>query len=144
MRSSGWVAPVPSVARTEIVYRPARAGVQGRCHWRQVVSLSSSARTAGCHSPSADPAGSLSVPAAAPASRSGGETRTSTAEMRRSIAQATPAIARRSPTATAAPSWGVSMRDWVLIGARCDHLGTQYVGLVEAGKLDLPAAVADT
>ena len=29
VRSSGWVAPVPSVARTEIVYRPARAGVQG-------------------------------------------------------------------------------------------------------------------
>ena len=49
-RSSGWVAPVPSVALTSRVWRPGVAS-HGQTHWRQVSALCSAASRAGRQGP---------------------------------------------------------------------------------------------
>ena len=94
-RSSGWVAPVPSVALTSRVWRPGVAS-QGQTHWRQVSALCSAASRAGRQGP----------PSA----------RTSTRRIPRCWAHATPATAT-CPAASRASGRGVSILDIVLTGA---------------------------
>src|SRR5215211_5209332 len=72
VRSSVWIAPFASIARTLTVWRPGVA-CHGRLHWRHVLPLTAVARAASVHGPSS--------------------TRTCTAPMPTGWAQATPAIA---------------------------------------------------
>jgi hypothetical protein len=104
-RSSGWVTPAPSVARTASTWSPVSAS-HSCTHCRQVSSPTAVARRAGRHGPSS--------------------ICTSTASTPRPWAQATPATATR-PRRSDAPDRGVSMRDCVLIGASLAHpRRTQY------------------
>ena len=72
---------------------------QSQAHWRQVSIPGTAASRAWCHGPRS--------------------TRTCTASMPLCWAQATPATCRR-PAGTE-PPLGTSIRDSVLIGARCDQ-----------------------
>ena len=89
---SSWTTPFPSVARTRIVWLPGVAS-HGRTHWTQVASEIGYERVASYQVSSMD---------------------TSTLLTPRSGAQAMPAIGTR-PALT--EPRGVSMRDWVRIGA---------------------------
>ena len=101
--SAVWTSPVPSVARTVMRCSPPSAGAsQGSTHWTQVASLSGSEICASCHSP----------PSMA----------TSTRCTPRSGAQATPPMGTVVPPATVALGLGVSMRDWVRMGASLAQL----------------------
>ena len=95
--SSVWTSPLPSVARTRMVWSPAAAAAQGSVHCTQVASVSGAESSAGCQSPSS--------------------METSTALTPRSGAQATPAMATLVPAATVLPLRGTSMRDCVRMGA---------------------------
>ena len=89
---SSCTTPLPSVARTDRTWSPGVAS-QAAFHWTQVVSEIGAERSASCQTPSIA---------------------TSTLLTPRSGAQAMPAIATRP---AAVLPVGVSMRDWVRIGA---------------------------